>query len=324
MVIPSGEYRAIPSGGVEGAIPNSGVGGFNPSGEYEAVLSSEDGARACYNSECENNYIPSESGAIPKKMAAKPSKQKRDDKERELERMIGEERNNLATHMQSVENLIDSKGGEMTKIIVKIDHMKDEKRKKSKGLDQVDKELSDLKTRMQELSLKRKDLLEEMKQDNERIQKWESKRSKLEAYIDNEVIAKRKKGFEIEENIQSLEKKLSQIKKDENGAASTAEVPETKPKEMAERKEPSLLEYLDSQIDEKERELECPVCLLEAEPLIFTCPEQHLICSNCRPKVKACPLCKLKYDKSRRHRYAEKTSEELAGIRKRRERFLGS
>ena len=34
----------------------------------------------------------------------------------------------------------------------------------------------------------------------------------------------------------------------------------------------------------------------------YTCTEQHLICCNCIPKVKVCPVCKLKYEKSTRHR----------------------
>ena len=116
-----------------------------------------------------------------------------------MERRIGEEQNNLATHKQNVENLIDSKAVEMKNIIIMIDQMKDEKSQKSKGLAQVDKELSDLETRLQELRLKRKDVLQEMNQDDEKIQKYESKRSKLEGYIDKEVIVKKERECEIKE-----------------------------------------------------------------------------------------------------------------------------
>merc|ERR1719427_319362 len=73
-----------------------------------------------------------------------------------------------------------------------------------------------------------------------------------------------------------------------------------------------LLEFIDNQIIEKEKELECPVCLEVAFSPIFMCSEQHLICLTCRPKLSNCPECRVGYgEKTRRHRYAEKTAEEL-------------
>ena len=37
-------------------------------------------------------------------------------------------------------------------------------------------------------------------------------------------------------------------------------------------------------IKEKESELECPVCLVTAGGEIFSCVQQHLVCSNCKPR----------------------------------------
>jgi len=77
-----------------------------------------------------------------------------------------------------------------------------------------------------------------------------------------------------------------------------------------------LLYYL---IDKKEKDLECPVCLLTASVPIFSCPENHLICSVCRPQMTECPECRLEYrddKKPRRHRYAEKMVEELDIMKK--------
>ena len=77
-----------------------------------------------------------------------------------------------------------------------------------------------------------------------------------------------------------------------------------------------LLEFIDNQIKEKEKELECPVCLEVACSPIFMCSEQHLICSTCRPKLSNCPECRVVYTgKNRRHRYAEKTAEELERLK---------
>ena len=71
-------------------------------------------------------------------------------------------------------------------------------------------------------------------------------------------------------------------------------------------------------IQEKESDLECPVCLDTAQVPIYMCEEQHAICSSCRmnDKVDKCPLCRVQYfGKPRRHRYAEKNLEDLVKLR---------
>ena len=103
-----------------------------------------------------------------------------------------------------------------------------------------------------------------------------------------------------------------------------------------------LLEYIDGKIEAKEKELECPVCFEVASVPIFCCDDQHIICSDCRPKViyldletlfyvnnlfqvSTCPECRDPYPaKPRRHRYAEKAAEELAGFRCERAKILDS
>ena len=115
----------------------------------------------------------------------------------------------------------------------------------------------------------------------------------------------------IETNIKDLRSKLSK----------TSRAIENLPNEEVTPVEPNkqLLDFIDKQIADKEKDLECPVCLEVASAPIFMCSEQHLICTNCRPKVKECPECRLQYEgKPKKHRYAEKMAEELAGLRKQR------
>eukprot|EP00092_Neocalanus_flemingeri_P093840 GFUD01119307.1.p1 GENE.GFUD01119307.1~~GFUD01119307.1.p1 ORF type:complete len:287 (+),score=120.67 GFUD01119307.1:63-923(+) len=74
-------------------------------------------------------------------------------------------------------------------------------------------------------------------------------------------------------------------------------------------------------IKEKEEDVECPVCLEEAAPPIFSCKEMHIICCSCREQVvtmgNRCPVCRVKYGKNKvRHRFAEKICEELRRMRK--------
>ena len=63
----------------------------------------------------------------------------------------------------------------------------------------------------------------------------------------------------------------------------------------------------ESERNEIESELECPVCLEISRPPIYQCPEGHLICSSCKPLLKACSLCEAKFtDPPIRCRFAEK------------------
>ena len=77
-------------------------------------------------------------------------------------------------------------------------------------------------------------------------------------------------------------------------------------------------------IREKESELECPVCLETAGGEIFSCVEQHLVCSQCRPRVVECPQCRQSYPPTPiRHRYAEKSVGELQRLREELAKIVG-
>ena len=72
-----------------------------------------------------------------------------------------------------------------------------------------------------------------------------------------------------------------------------------------------LLNFLINSVQEKEKELECPVCLDVAQVPIYMCQDFHLICNTCLPKLKKCPQCGKKMPTpAKRHRYAEKHLDE--------------
>ena len=51
--------------------------------------------------------------------------------------------------------------------------------------------------------------------------------------------------------------------------------------------------FLSETITQKEALLECPVCFDTASPPIFKCSKEHLICSNCLPRMNdKCPTCR--------------------------------
>ena len=175
-------------------------------------------------------------------------------------------------------------------------------------VDQLSKELSDLETKMANLKLKKDEFLEESKRVDKRIQKYEEEKHNLEDDVKKELKKGKEKGNIMKDEIQNLENRLQETKK------LIQNLPDDDKLFYEPNKE--LLEFIDNQIIEKEKELECPVCLEVACSPIFMCSEQHLICSTCRPKLSNCPECRVVYTgKNRRHRYAEKTAEEIERLK---------
>jgi len=55
----------------------------------------------------------------------------------------------------------------------------------------------------------------------------------------------------------------------------------------------SLVKFLSDHISSKESSLECPVCYTLPAPPIYRCPNSHIICKSCLPRVaKKCPSCR--------------------------------
>ena len=80
------------------------------------------------------------------------------------------------------------------------------------------------------------------------------------------------------------------------------------------------MEEKENVIKELEEELECIVCLGTTTAPIYCCQEQHLVCSDCRPRIRQtgqCPSCRVRYPGGEllRHRAAERTAVRLGTIR---------
>ena len=56
----------------------------------------------------------------------------------------------------------------------------------------------------------------------------------------------------------------------------------------------AMKEFLTKTISKKKSSLECPVCYQVSSPPIYRCLKEHLICSNCLPRInnKKCPTCR--------------------------------
>ena len=55
---------------------------------------------------------------------------------------------------------------------------------------------------------------------------------------------------------------------------------------------------------------QCPVCMDVSRPPIYQCEEGHIVCPNCKPMLKECPICSQRYsDPAIRCRFAEKLAD---------------
>jgi len=80
-------------------------------------------------------------------------------------------------------------------------------------------------------------------------------------------------------------------------------------------------DFLAKAIAQKSRELECPVCLAVCQPPILRCPLDHLVCKMCRPMLSVCGECRQQYKGEDRHRYAERSYEDLQVLLRTREEY---
>jgi len=146
------------------------------------------------------------------------------------------------------------------------------------------------------------------------VREYLEKQAGDDTSIDSEVQVRTEKAKSIESeknsnNLVMLMKNQQRSGDDLNKVSGTSiSTPSEDP-----RKE--LLNFL---IEQKEKDLACPVCLVTVMVPVYSCLESHLICSACRHRVAKCPECRVVYkDKqpTRRHRYAERMLEELTMLR---------
>ena len=233
-----------------------------------------------------------------------------------IDEEIKEKEKELEDHKLKVEEMIDSQAKEMAKFISLISQAEDEKEEYSKKAGKLDMEIADLRQKIEQIKEQQKDLNTKCQQCDEQVEKLEKKRKKLEKYMDSEMTKVKGEGEIVKDDIEKLKDKLTaNIKATEDLANS--DIPKTEPANPPKENTSRLLEFMASSIKEKENDLECPVCLETADVPIFMCSEMHLICSSCKPKIKECPECRVPYTgPPKRHRYAEKTAEELKKLRK--------
>ena len=131
--------------------------------------------------------------------------------------------------------------------------------------------------------------------------------------IEKELEELQQKSVDMENSLQVETQEITEILtiKEEDLANLKREVEERNEKEKNSSKR-KFLDFLNDSIDSHTKNLECPVCFETAEPPIYQCNNEHLICNNCRKNVNdQCPECRQPYNgEYKRARYAEKMVED--------------
>ena len=131
-----------------------------------------------------------------------------------------------------------------------------------------------------------------------------------------EAIEKRKQVASIENTIKKLDDEMKELSIVNNKKLVTENEKILKSKN-------SLEEFLIVSIGEKEALLQCPVCFQTASPPIMKCPREHLICSQCLPKMNGkCPTCRIAIPPADRgFRLAEDVWRQLEKLKKKSQEF---
>ena len=117
----------------------------------------------------------------------------------------------------------------------------------------------------------------------------------------------------------AIEQIKEEMNEDENDPVNIDNVIET----VDTKAKCDLVDKIMQEIDEKERDLECPVCFELCMKPIYMCENSHQICKSCRPKMITCPQCREPYKKHKiRNKEKEMTSNQLQQLYKQIEEHL--
>ena len=201
----------------------------------------------------------------------------------EIQTKIREKEKEFEKHKESVTDMIDNQAKAMTNYIGVISKTEDDKCETVKEMTKLDQEIQDLEEKITKIKVDQRLLSSKCDQCDAQIEKMERKRKKLEKYMETEMNKVRLEGETITREIQELNDSLqTNIKATEDLARLDVNTnkAESSPSDASSGKNETtarMVDFLTKSIQEKESDLECPVCFETAEVPIYMCPEMHLI-----------------------------------------------
>jgi len=210
----------------------------------------------------------------------------------------------MAKEKSKIEEVTGLKAKDISIVTMSITEAEDKNDSRAKQVARLDLEIKELEGNLARLKSEKQKITNETTRDVEQIEKLTKKRLKLEKSIDAEMKRYLESDAKMKKELEHIEAKIDAIESVAN-SSSDGQSPNS-----------AMVDFIMASIESKEKDLECPVCLETAVAPIFSCPESHVICSTCRPKVSKCPECRVTYKgPPRRHRFAEKTAGELEALR---------
>ena len=153
-----------------------------------------------------------------------------------------------------------------------------------RAIDQAEDEKQAVEKKLAQLQISRDDFLREVEQKFEEMQKAKEdqetklakllvKKEKLENHLDEKSRENHARKLQLENEIEEIKTALQETPSGQTGTSD-------------ESLKKWMLQHFDNQIESMKEKLQCPICFELASAPIFCCLEQHLICSDCLPKVK--------------------------------------
>ena len=168
---------------------------------------------------------------------------------------------------KEIEEFTSRTAKEVAALVTTISTLEDDNDKMLKRVTSIDAEAEALAKEKEEIKLA---LIE----NEERLKRFSQKKRGMEEMIDREM----RKLMVRDAEVKGILGRMSNS---------------GKPKQETTQGENQMIEFLRGAIEKKEEDLTCPVCLEIANPPIFTCPDSHIICTACVPKVQMCPQCRV-------------------------------
>ena len=173
-----------------------------------------------------------------------------------------------------IEEFTSRSAKEMAGLVKEISSIEEANDKMVKRVRCIDAEAETLAKEKEEIKLA---LIE----NDKRLETLSNKKKELEEMIDSEMRRLMERDAEVREILSRLSS--GGPLKQENTPGDVKMTPV----------DLKMVEFLKQAVEKKEQDLTCPICLETAKPPIFMCPDSHIICSSCAPKVRTCPECRV-------------------------------
>ena len=174
--------------------------------------------------------------------------------------------------------LVEATGKEMSLLISAVDNDEDEKHSVQKEVTKLESQMRSIQDQLTRIQERRDQLVQDLHKKDEKLNESLKKKRILEDFIAQEVDANKQAKLGLEREIEFIKTRMEDMDKE----SQSEKVNEIKPEIQ------KFLDNINRKIDAKERDLECSICLEVSSAPIYCCDEQHIICSDCRPKVSMC------------------------------------